>query len=69
MFFVLLCPLVMLELDVEHVQLLGVVHRHVLQDLREVLLNSIADVQSELVSEIFKENKSCFIIDKHQFTL
>jgi len=42
----------MLQLDVEHVQLLGVEHRDVLQDLREVLLHRISNVQPELVPEV-----------------
>ena len=52
MFRVHFGPLVMLELDVEHVQLLGVEHRDVLQDLGEVLLHRVSDVESELVAEI-----------------
>ena len=52
MFRVHFGPLVMLELDVEHVQLLGVEHRDVLQDLGEVLLHRVSNVESELVAEI-----------------
>ena len=50
MFIVLTSSLVMLQLDVEHVQLLGVVYGDVLQDLGEVLLHAITDVQSKLVT-------------------
>ena len=42
-------PLVMLQLDVQHVQLLGVVNGDVLQDLGEVLLNSIPHIQTKFI--------------------
>ena len=43
-------PLVMFQLDVEHVQLLGVEYRDVLQDLGEVLLHRVPNVQTKLVA-------------------
>jgi hypothetical protein len=54
MFIVQTSSLMMLQLDVEHVQLLGVVDGDVLQDLGEVLLHTITGVKSELVASVIK---------------